>query len=389
MYEGAVDSVLPGSLEMLRTYGGALFNKMEKGNRFHAAATVYLKGKDGKLSLREGWKYNLIEPDIMTKKQFKKAMKDPKKRAKAEEKLKNLTENELIQLARDVAHETQFEYGKTGTPRALRTVPGRIGLQFSSFTVNQIAFLVRQGKMDPIKLMKWIAAAEGGNILLQKYLDTDMTNYFGVGTSWGEIFNAVTSATKGDLRKAYLHTKLAFSGGSGILPTGPGPTVTAAFALIKAAKNNKLLKQLKIELTPVQVRRITKAWESIKNRGSEGYPYFSEDGRLMFYIDGWALFRNTFGPSSAKDYKKFKEKSLKYLYTKDYDTIIDEIVTAAMIDGDWDKHDQLIDEIGIYPTYENYLNKVYKREYTDEQREILSGRFKSKQRLYQMRKEGE
>ena len=389
MYEGGSEGFVNEKLEMLRRYGGALFNKVEKGNRHHAGAAGYLKAKGKEITLREGWRYHLIEPDILKLKDFKKAMKDPVRQKAARDRLKNLTEEECTQFGIDVAHETQFRYGKTGTPRALRTAVGRVGLQFSSFTVNQIAWLARLGKREPMKLAKWIAAAEGGNVLLHQFADTDMSNYFGFGICWSEIFNALKSATAGDLRKAHLHKKLAFSGGTGIRPTGPGPTVTSAWALLKAASKNKFWKQFKKEIAPVQLNRIMKAWESIDNRNSQGYPYFNSEGRLMFYIDGWALMRNTFGPSSAKVYDEYKERSLKFLYERDYNDIIDEITSAAIIDGDMERHDELIKETGIWPTAESYVNKAYSHKLTDKQREIISGRFKSKQRLYQSRKEGE
>ena len=331
--------------QTVKVLGGFMFNQMEKGNRRHAYLSAYLKAKDGKVSIREAKRYGIKDP-------------------------KNMTEAEIRQYSIDVVHRTQFRYGKVGMPRALQYPLGRVAGQFTSFTIKQIELMVHWAKTDPMKLIKYMAMAEGGNLAVQKFLDTDLSNALGMGVNWSDILKSLKAIPEGDLRKAYRNFRLAFSSGSGIRPTGLGPTAVGIFKVTQALSRGEGWKQLKKELSIIQFKRLKQGYNAIKNRRGNSFPIYSTDGYLMYYDTGRQLFQRTFGPMVAEEGEKYREYQEQRLIRQDYKQILNEM-TRSIVDGDSKKTDKLINRYGIMPTDEQILNEVYRRELTQDERKAM------------------
>src|SRR3972149_5897171 len=122
-------------MDKLRRVLGFMFNKAEEYNRKHAFMTYYSKYE------------NLGETEAIKRADsfcFTKIFIFG---------VENLGETEAIKRAVEGVHKTQFQYGKVGMPKILRTPVGRVGLQFSSFSIKQIEFLQKLMKEDPRKVL--------------------------------------------------------------------------------------------------------------------------------------------------------------------------------------------------------------------------------------------
>jgi hypothetical protein len=338
------------SLKGLRTITGWMFDKVELGNRQHALISGYLK-----------------------------AIKEGKSEAAA------------IQEGIKVAHKTQFRYGKLGTPRWMRHPGGRIALQFISYPIKQAQFLYDLWKKDPLSFARWMGYTVGGNITLQELFDTDMSNYLGIGISFGEALKAIQFAAEGDMRGGYRHLKQAVTTGGGILPSGPGPAVSSLFKVGQALPKGRGTEQLIQEITPVMWNRLKQAYKAVKEGGEGEYPIFNEREK-KYNLTGRQLIQRTVGPRSAYEYeqemKVGQAKNLEQERTEIQQEIVKMFVDYKM-DGDEEVLDKIVDLIDKYgdavkPSDAAIKNEEARRLLTKEER-VKPGR----KEVYQIMREGE
>lgn len=229
-------------MDKLRRVLGFMFNKAEEFNRKHAFMSYYSK-------------------------------------------YENLGEAEAMKRAIDGVHKTQFQYGKVGMPKILRTPVGRVGMQFSSFTIKQMEFLQKLAKEDPKKLLMWVGGTAGMNYTLQELLGLDLSNALGFGVNMGEAVQMVRSASKGELEDAWLHGKMSFAQGTGILPSGPGPAVGSLIKVATAlSKGEKVAPSVWKELKPIAWQRVDDLLESVANKALAPTP-----GKLPVFKDAQTL----------------------------------------------------------------------------------------------------
>lgn len=341
LYEGGAPK-----WEKLRSIAGFMFNKIEMGNRRHAFLSGYLKAID---------------------------------------ELK-MTPTEAVQYGMDTVHKTQFRYGRVGMPKAMTSPMGRIGLQFSSYPIKQFELLSSWAKNEPAKLIKFLAMAEGGNYALQQWLDTDLSNALGIGVNWGEALNVIKDASTGDIREAFRHTRLVLNPGGGLLPSGPGPTVTSAMKIAGAIPEGKGAEALKTELMPVVAKRGIQAYEAVKGEKGGKYPIMSQSGHPSVKLTGRELIQRTIGPRTETERKTSQDIRVKSSLEKDRKAITHDII-KMYIDGDIKGAKALVKESGIIPTPKQIDDERMKQKYTREETAKLKARL-TKSQEYQLRKEG-
>lgn len=341
LYEGGSPK-----FEKIRALSAIMFNRVELGNRRHAFLSGYLKGK---------------------------------------EKL-GLGESAAIQYGIDAANRTQFRYGRVGTPEIMRNPAGRVAFQFMSYPIKQIEFLSDLAKRDPKRFVGWMLMAEGGNLALQEFLDTDLSNAMGVGITWAEALNAFKDLSKGDIREAFRHTKLAVRPGAGLLPTGLGPTATGAVKVVQAIPEGKAMQTLKQELTPVMANRLIQAGKAVAGEKNGQYPIISSrTDRPLVRLTGRQLAQRTLGPQTATERTVYLNRDRKASLEKDRKAITREIIDK-FLSGDLKGAKGLAKETGVFPTNQQIEAARMARKFTKE--EIRKTRRPGKAELYEFRKEG-
>lgn len=298
-------------------------------------------------------------------------------------KFEHLGEAEATRKAIEGVHKTQFQYGKVGMPKILRTPVGRVGGQFSSFTIKQAEFLWNLAKDDPKKLLTWIGASGGLTYGLGELLGIDLSSTLGFGVNLGEAVDMLRSASKGELGDAWTHGRLAIAEGSGILPSGPGPAISSAGKIIDAVrKGEDILPTLWKQLKPVAWQRVDDLLTSLQNKGIEEgkYGVFKETETLGQFAPG------VFGPRVKE---KVSEQSLKDLLTQPFfqtssrtekrnqqyrETLLDKRdlnrkheIARLIVDGNGKSADEKIKKWQVVPSkdmvYEEYLRRNIPREY--------------------------
>lgn len=322
----------PPGMEKVRAMVGYLFNKMELGNRRHA----FLTGQA---------KY-------------------------ASEHSVSVSDPAAVQAGIDLAHKTQFRYGKVGMPKALTHPVGRIGLQFWSYPIKQMELMVDWAKNDPKKLITYLAMAEGGKLALQEFMNVDLSNALGFGVNMGEVIQAIRDVPDEDWRGFFRHLKLSVSGGGGLLPSGPGPTVTGMMKVAEGVGEGRGMRALEKELSPVMFSRAKQVWKAIEGRKGSMYPMFSQDGSLMYYLTGKQLLMRSVGPKSNTESLSYLQWKADELLDQDMKGILRD-VTRAVVDGDTEKSNRLINKYGIVPSEESIVNEIMRRELPYEDRRAI------------------
>ena len=314
-----------------------MFNQVELGNRKHAFLAGYLKAtKAGKAKGLNG------------------------------DALKTYAKKEGVKTV----HETQFRYGKLGMPKMYWNPYARVALQFTSYPLKQARFLYRLWHKDKVAFMKYVVYAEGVNYTLRELLDTDMSNALGFGITWGEALNTVLSLGEGDPRGALRHAKQTITLGGGLLPGGPGPAVGGVLSIVEQAKKGKGLKQLKKELTPIVLTRITQAYEAVQNEKDGKYPIYNAEDDVMYKLTARQLLQRTIGPKTAKE----RASMIKYFSDTALDKERQEIsneVRDLFIAGDISGAARLVNKYGeaVIPTDAALEAKEAKHYFTREERE--------------------
>ncbi len=328
-------------LEKVRAVLGYMFNKVELGNRKHAFLSGYLKAKD-----------------------------------------MGMSEAAAIKYGEKIVHDTQFRYGRVGMSKGLSSPIGRVAFQFSSYPIKQAEFLVKLAKENPAKLIKWLAYAEGGNIALQKWLDTDMSNAMGVGITWGEAIKAVADLSKGDTREAFRHVRLMFNPGGGILPSGLGPTATGIGKVASAIPEGKGMATLKKELTPVVYGRLKQAYLGVKNERGGQYPIMNAEGHVSSKVSGAELLQRTIGPKTATELEASRSLRDRASLIKERNAMTQEIV-GAIVDKDYAKARELIAKYKVVPTKLQIENEMKRRQFTQDERNRMRKPGKNEAFMYQ------
>ncbi len=286
---------------------GWMFSKAEEGNLKHAFLTKYLaeikKGTPEAVAMREGVKF---------------------------------------------AEKTQFRYGRTGMPLAMKGMTG-LALQFWSYPINQVMFLFDMAKRNPAKFIGWLGMAEGTNIALQELLNMDLSNSVGLGFNYAEILEAIKSISDGDFRKFALHAKQGMGGG-GLVPYGLGPAFTAAGNVTTAFRNqNSEFDTLLGQFEPVGSVRIRQAVGALQDGPNEEgkypirHPY---SGEMLYRETPWELAQRTFGPKPYSETKEQRAISLRKAEDLTYASVRKQI-NEAFAEGKTDKALNLISKYKI------------------------------------------
>ena len=348
-------------MEKVRAVVGFLFNTIELGNRKHALVAGYLKAKD-----------------------------------------QGASREEALQAGLAMVDKTQFRYGKLGMPKMFWNPYVRVGMQFSSYTLKQAQFLYDLGEFNKLfgakktgigyngqilgmkkgekeksdtderpkdewewdeetdytkmknthraagfmRLLKWIAYATGINYTLQEALDADMSNALGIGVTWGEALKVIRSLGQGDSKAAWRHAKQAVQPGTGILPSGPGPTVSGAMKVInKAITEDKGIDQLGKELTPVMVTRLMQYYDALKKgKNAQGkYTVKGSTGKANYKLTLRQLNQRTFGPKTALEGEIQQQYGIKKGFKIERTSGIQDVMDA-LVSGDKKAIDKAVND---------------------------------------------
>ena len=334
-----MEGTVPAGMEQVRFVVGALYRSTELSNRKHAFLTGYER------AIGHG-----ASPE------------------------------QAIQEGIDLVHKTQFRYGKVGMPKQFRGPVGRLAFQFWSYPVKQVEFMVKLYKENPMKLVKLLAYAEGGNWLLGEFLNVDMSNALGFGINYGEVLKTLDELSEADMRQAFRHIRLV-NKGTGLLPTGLGPTFSSVLDFTDAVQRGRGVESALRAIIPIQGQKLLKAYEAIKEGKPGAYPVYSEKGELRQTLTGPELFSETFGPKVKRVSKEYEKSQAHRLAGQEYDKILDDIV-EYMIKGETEKAVDLMTQHGIKPSDEALKNAFFRRNVdTETRREMVTGERGTYQRL--------
>jgi hypothetical protein len=339
-----MEGVGPESLERIRTIAGYMFNKIELGNRKHAFLSAYVYIKD---------------------------------------KTPGISESAAIEYATGIVHKTQFQYGRVGMPKILTSPAGRVGLQYWSYPIKQLELMARWARREPLKLIKFLAIAEGTSYSLKEFLDTDLSNALGIGMNWAEALEAVKDLTNADIRGMFRHSRLAVTGGGGILPSGLGPTASSAMKVADKIQEGKGFEQFKKEVSPVMWRRFSQVYDAVKGKRDNLYPIKNDNGEIMYFLTGRQVIQRTIGPMTATEKEEYLNSRREALLEQERTGILHEI-SAAIVEGDPEKAKGLVGKYQIVPSDQMIENESLKRVTTRHERRRNVG----VKQQYQFQREG-
>jgi hypothetical protein len=212
-----------------------------------------------------------------------------------------------------------------------------------------------------------------------------MSNAIGIGMNMGEALNVLKDASKGDMREAFRHAKLTFQPGSGLLPSGFGPTVMGAGKVVNAIPEGKAMETLGRELTPVMARRGIQAVEAVRGERGGKYPIMSSSGRPTALLTARELIQRTIGPRTETEHQASLNYERRISLEKQRQEIQREIIDKV-IKGDMAGARALAKESRIFPTMKQVEEEKIKRRFTRE--EIAKTKKPTKAHIYQLQKEG-
>jgi hypothetical protein len=309
-------------LERAKRMTGFLFNMAETFNRKHAFSTYFTK---------------------------------------ATEKL-GMEEADAIQYAIKGVHKTQFQYGRVGMPKALRTPAGKVFGQFSSFSIKQAEFLWKTLKEDPKKTLAWFGATWGGNRLAQDVLGVDLSSALGIPVNFGEMLGTMSSLSRGEFDEAIAHSKMLFEGGSGVLPSGPGgPTLGSLKDIGKAFSEGKPMDMLK-SMVPVQAERLAQLMHAVKMKGETGTwnRYNKDRSEMLSESSALDTAMEFGGPKPYKNTKEtnewYKQQVFDKLATERKRNIADQIVR-----GNTESAEKMMSKYNLVPSPEMLQEAMMKK----------------------------
>lgn len=341
---------LPPGLEKLRMISGWLFNRVEIANRRHAFLSGYLQAESMGMGRDAAIKHGV-----------------------------------------DIAHKTQFRYGRIGMPKAMTTPMGKVGLQFMSYPIKQIELIVDWAKHDPVKLLKYLAMAEGINMTLQRAFNMDLSNALGIGITWGEVIEALRSATKADWRAMWRHTRLSLAVGGGLLPSGLSPTVSSAVKVASSFSEGKGLATLAKELTPIMATRTSQLIKGVSNKDARGtYPVYNDRGEPTVRLTGPQLVQRTIGPRTFTETSKVLTDRRARLLEEERTSVKHEILDL-LTDGKYKDARDVMRKYGVVPSDQEINNAFMRKKFTRselERERLEKSRTLPQKYQYQMHREG-
>lgn len=134
-------------------------------------------------------------------------------------------------------------------------------------------------------------------------------------------------------------------------------------------------------IMPIQLTKILKMAEAVKEGKPGKYPIRSPQGDLLYTLTGPQLAVETFGPRIAKSSREFKDWRADVAAGKEYEQIREEIV-KLLVEGDNKGASDLMTKYNILPSDEG-LQSVFFRRYVPakERRELREGEKSVYQRL--------
>lgn len=341
-------------MEKLRAYAGWAFNKVEFGLRSAAYHTGKAKGE----SL-------------------------------------GLTGEDLYFYSMDFMHKTQYRYGKVGMPMAMRGWGGVV-FQYGSYPVKTLElmhqWLTKEGKTGKLKLLAFVVAAEGGELLSRRLLNMDISGGLGFGVRLMDLVSTLSSASQGEWEEMEKHWKLAWAGGSGILPEtvvplGPAMNLLKVIGSQEEGKVNKIIK----ELTPVQAIKVKDFYYAMKYSEEGQYPVFKYDSLLNPIEKKYELglkdtILKAFGPKPSAETELQRREYSVLLNEKEIQKILIKF-NRAIVNGASGEVSRLFNQYpGVIGMKKDLgggvLNEIQKRTLTAEERRQMQISNEDVQRIY-------
>ncbi len=295
-----------------------------------------------------------------------------------------LSDADALSEAVKGVHKTQFLYGRVGMPRLLRSPGGRVGFQYSSFSIKQAEFLYNLAKQNPAKFIGWLGMSGGANYGLAQALGIDLSNALGFGANFGEALSMVRSASQGEMEEAWEHLKLTFAEGSGILPTGPGPAVTGAMKIYGAiSKGEKVTQTLKNELLPISYKRVKEIVDGIQAQqpGKEDYPRIAASGEYLYDVSPTRFF---LGPGLKSTEESNKQKRMyQAQLNEQVESKQKRAIAQAIAAGDFEKSRSMVAKWRVMPDHTTIIDAVNAKRLPREMRKKFQ-RSEQKLKLHEM-----
>jgi hypothetical protein len=279
-------------LEFLREASGWMFSQIEKGNLKHA----------------------LLANDTMLRRQ---GVTSAVKR---------------MGLSITGAQKVQFRYGRVGTPKVLRG-PGGVAFQFWSYPIKQIELMSHWAKKNPMKLVAWLAAAEGTRRSLNEFLDIDLSSALGVVTNYSELIAMFRALPEGDIKKIFMHGRAAGIGG-GVAPYGLGPAVQSAQGLTEVVSGTiPAVEGLMNMVEPITMQRVRQDIRALAEGADEAgeYPIREKYGStLMYKEDPKELFTRVFLGRPSQEFEVSEKAGRKRLEDIEATQMIQQMAEAIV-----------------------------------------------------------
>jgi len=273
-----------------------------------------------------------------------------------------MAEEDALQYAIKGVHKTQFQYGRVGMPKALRTPIGKVAGQFTSFSIKQAEFLWKQLKEDPKKAITYVAGTWIGNHYVGNLLGMDLSSALGFPINLGEVVEMIKSTSQGEIDEAIAHSKMLFEGGTGVLPSGVGgPTYGSLKEIGKAFQAGKP-KDLVYAVMPVQVERAvdylrtirdkmaTGKWQRLNRRGDE----------VLAETNPLEATMNAFGPKPAAITKQTNQWYKQSVFDR-LETTRKQKIAELIAKGNTKSAERLIEQYGLIPSPEMLQEAMAKK----------------------------
>ena len=269
----AIDEV-PHILEKVRTVTGIFFNTVERGLRNHAYHT-----------------------------------------GKAQGKAMGLTGDDLVWHSIDFVNKTQHRYGVIGMAKGMRGWGGVV-TQFSSYPIKQAELINSwmrgpDGKVNARgvqKVLAYMAMSAGINVTMKELLATDVSNFLGVGISYGELMETAMALSEADWLEAEKHWKLTTQGGHGILPSSivPFGPFMGLIGELHDMRSPQYLSRIGGELTPVMADKFVNFYFALRDGDAKTnkFPVYAYEAKDM-------IGKITGGPKDLKYTLGLKETIIK------------------------------------------------------------------------------
>lgn len=282
---------------------------------------------------------------------------------------KGMSTEEAQRFADNVIIKTQFVYGRTGMPKMMRNPAGKIVGQFGTYPIKQTEMFINWAKENPMKLVAYLALAEGTKVGIKESFGIDISNALGIGVDYKEIYKSLQSLGTKDIPSAKFHAKQIFTG-TGIYPSGPSAGIQDFLNVLKG-EYSKLL--------PVQMQKIAQAGRAIAEgpqttmTGETGYPVrpLGEKGANLDYV---------MSPSELAK-KTFLGKTTKQTETgkiREETVAAGEVVadakkqfTKALFNNDFEKATKIMQDYQLNIDPKSIENEIMRRNMTTKERKVL------------------